>query len=62
MSPTLLAALLSQVALPELTRWLASLHAEGKIVSDEEALSKLNMDANEGDGIGRAFLATHPGV
>jgi len=57
MSPLLLAALISQVGIPELTRWLAQLHADGKVVSEAEALAKLNLDVEAGNAAGRAFLA-----
>jgi hypothetical protein len=60
MPPLLLAALIDQVAIPELARWLAGLHAEGRPVTEEEALAKLKLDADEGDAAGRAFLAAHP--
>ena len=60
MNPVLLAALVNQIALPELTRWLASLHAENRVVTEEEALAKLNTDADAGIAAGLAFLAAHP--
>jgi len=60
MSPLLLAALIQQVGVPELVRWLASLHAENRVVSEEEALAKLNMDIDQGNAAGQAFLDSHP--
>ena len=60
MNPVLLAALISQVAVPELARWLAGLHAEGKVVTEAEARAKLNMDIAAGDAAGLAFLQSHP--
>lgn len=60
MSPVLLAALISQVGIPELARWLASLHEQGKTVTEAEARAKLAMDIDAGDAAGLAFLASHP--
>jgi hypothetical protein len=60
MSPVLLAALIAQIGIPELGRWLASLHAQGKVVTEAEARAKLNMDIADGDAAGLAFLASHP--
>lgn len=62
MSPLLWAALLNQVAVPELVRWLASLHAQGKLVTEAEALAKLQMDVDDGNAAGYAALAQHPPV
>lgn len=62
MSPVLLAALISQIGIPELGRWLAELHAEGRVVTEEEALAKLDVDADSGNDLGLAFLAAHPRV
>ncbi len=60
LAPALLGALLNEIAIPELVRWLTGLHADGKVVTEAEALAKLNMDAATGDAKGRAFLETHP--
>lgn len=62
MSPTLLAALINQFAVPEILRWLAQLHSEGRVVSEEEALAKLQMDADVGNAAGAAFLRSHGGA
>lgn len=62
MAPELLAALILRVAIPELTAWLASLHSQGKLVTEEEALAKLEMDVDEGNAIGRKFLEDHPAL
>jgi len=60
LSPVLLGALINQIALPELGRWLAQLHAEGKVVTEAEALAKLGLDVDAGNAAGAAFLAAHP--
>lgn len=56
MSPRLLLALLTQVGVPELQRWLADLHAQGRTVTEAEALAKLGTDVATGNAIGQAFL------
>lgn len=61
MSPVLLAALISNIGIPELTSWLKSLHSAGEVVTEEAALAKLNMDITAGDAAGLAFLQSHPG-
>ena len=60
MSPLLLAALLNNIALPELSRWLQSLREQGRLVTEAEALAKLGMDVDAGNQAGLQFLATHP--
>jgi len=60
MDPVLLAALISQIGIPELARWLSELHAAGKTVTEAEARAKLAMDIDAGDAAGLAFLASHP--
>ena len=60
--PLIFAALLQQFALPELARWLAELHAAGRVVTEAEARAKLGMDIDDGDAAGHAFLQTHGGV
>jgi hypothetical protein len=60
MSPLLLAALINNFAIPELSRWLASLHEEGRVVTEAEIMAKLNADADEVTRIGLAFLDSHP--
>lgn len=61
LSPVLLASLITNVGVPELMRWLAGLHAEGKVVTEEEALAKLGMDVDQGNSDGLAALAAHGG-
>ncbi len=60
MNPVLLAALISQIGIPELSRWLKSLHDAGEVVTEDAALQKLDMDVDEGNNAGLAFLASHP--
>lgn len=60
LSPTILAALISQVGVPELLRWLSQMHAENRVVTEAEALAKLGMDVDQGNAIGLSFLASHP--
>jgi hypothetical protein len=59
MSPLLLAALINNIAAPELGRWLASLHAQGKLVTEDEARALLNATDDEVQSVGAAFLAKH---
>jgi len=60
MSPLLIAALINNIAVPELGRWLAQLHADGKLVTEAEALAKLDLDVDEGNAAGAQFLSSHP--
>jgi hypothetical protein len=60
MNPILLAALINQVAVPELTAWLRSRHAAGQGLTDADVLQKLLTDTNLGEQIGEAWLASHP--
>ncbi len=62
MAPELLAALITEIGIPELTRWLAQLHSAGKMVTEAEALAKLNMDIDTANASGQAFLDSHPKV
>jgi hypothetical protein len=59
MNPLLLAALINEVALPELTRWLTSLHSSNTPVTDAVVLQKLITDTNIGIQVGEAFLADY---
>ncbi len=59
-NPILLAALINQIAIPELTRWLQSLHATGAPLDDAAIIQKLAADTNLGEQIGQAWLAAHP--
>lgn len=60
MNPAILAALISQFGIPELLRWLAELRASNRVVTEAEALQKLQMDVQAGNAAGEAFLASHP--
>lgn len=60
MNPVILAALINEIAVPEIGRWLAQLHAEGKVVTEAAALEKLGLDVAGGNAAGFAFLGTHP--
>lgn len=54
-STALLAALIQQVAVPELVGWLKS--RNGKPIDDAAILEKLGVDEDTGIAIGEAFLA-----
>lgn len=60
MNPALLAALINQIAIPELTTWLRTRHAAGQTLTDADILQKLSTDTNLGEQIGEAWLAAHP--
>lgn len=60
MSPSLLAALINSIAIPELTIWLRNLHGTGAVVDDAAVLAKLQTDAAMGEDVGLAWLAAHP--
>ena len=60
MNPALLAALINEIALPELTTWLRSLHASSTPLTDATVLQKLITDTNLGEQVGTAWLAAHP--
>ena len=60
MKAGLLAALINQIAIPELTAWLRSLHASGTPLTDGIIIQKLIDDTNLGEQIGVAWLAAHP--
>ncbi len=60
LSPIIVAALINNIAIPELGRWLASLHAAGEVVTEAAALTKLGLDVDAGNAAGLAFLAGHP--
>jgi hypothetical protein len=62
MNPLFWLALLKEIAVPELQRWLSQLHAEGRIVTEEEAMAKLNRDADDVIAVGKAFLDTTGGA
>lgn len=60
MNPALLAALINEVALPELTRWLRGRHEAGQPLDDAAVLQKLLTDTQLGISIGEQWLAAHP--
>ena len=60
MNPLILAALITEIGIPELARWLAELHDGGELVTDDQALAKLDMDVDEGNAARQAFLDSHP--
>lgn len=59
MNPVLLIALINQIAIPELTRWLASRHAAGQPVDDAAILQKLSLDADAVIALGTSWIASH---
>jgi len=61
MNPLLIAALINNIAIPEIGRWLAELHASGRVVTEAEALRKLDVDVDAGNEAGRQFLMAHGG-
>lgn len=60
MNPILLAALINNIAIPELTRWLQSLHASQTPITDEIILKKLLDDTTFGARLFDDWLAAHP--
>lgn len=60
MNPALLAVLINEIALPELTRWLRGRHASGQPLDDAAVLQKLITDTKVGESIGQAWLDAHP--
>lgn len=60
MNPALLAVLINEIAIPELTAWLRARHAANQTVTEADILQKLITDTNLGEQIGNAWLATHP--
>ncbi len=60
MNPALIAALIQEVAIPELMAWLKSKQAAGEPIDDAAILAKLNMDADAVIAKGNAWLAAHP--
>ena len=57
MTPALLAALINQVAIPEITAWLSGLN---KQVTDADVIAKLATDTQTGEQVFEAWLAAHP--
>lgn len=60
MNASWLAALINNVALPELTEWLRAKHASGQPLTDADVLQKLQTDTQLGITTGEQWLATHP--
>lgn len=60
MNPALLAVLINQIGIPELTNWLRSRHAAGATLTDADVIQKLITDTNIGEQIGEQWLAAHP--
>lgn len=60
MNPLLIAALIQQVAIPELVNWLKSRSAAGQQIDDAAILARLQMDVAQGNAIGQAWLDSHP--
>lgn len=60
MNPLLLAALINEVAIPELTSWLRGLHTAGVLITEAAITQKLLTDTDLGTRIGLAWLAAHP--
>lgn len=60
MSPALLAVLINEIAIPELTSWLRARHAAGQPLTDADVLAKLLSDSTIGITIGENWLAAHP--
>lgn len=56
----LILALIQNVGLPELERWLHARHAAGEPVDEGAILALLQKDADEGIASGEAWLAAHP--
>jgi len=60
LNPALIAALVQQVALPELMAWLAS--RKGTTLTDADIIAKLGVDEAAGIAQGEAFLAATGGL
>lgn len=60
MDPALIAALIQNVAIPELLSWLKSRQESGQPIDDAAILAKLNADADAVIAKGRAYLDAHP--
>lgn len=59
MNAALLAALINEIAVPELTTWLRSLHTANTPITDAVIIQKLVTDTDIGEQIGLAWLAAH---
>jgi hypothetical protein len=60
MSAGLLAVLINEIAVPELTIWLRSLHTSGTPLTDAMILQKLLTDTTVGSQLFDSWLASHP--
>ncbi len=60
MNPSLLIALITQIAIPELAAWLKSRADAGQTVDDAAILEKLQKDGAEVQAIADKWLADHP--
>lgn len=60
MSPSLLAVLINEIAVPELTAWLRARHDANQPLTDADVLQKLLSDTTIGEKIGTDWLAAHP--
>lgn len=61
MDPSLLAALITQVLIPEISAIIrAHRNATGRMPTDAEVMAALQGDADAGIAIGSAWLAAHP--
>lgn len=62
MNAALLATLINEVGIPELTLWLRGLHDSGTPLTDAIVIAKLAADTMLGESIGQAWLLAHPTV
>jgi len=58
MNATLLAILINQIGIPELTAWLRARH--GQTITDADIIAKLAADTNFIQQVGEQWLAAHP--
>jgi hypothetical protein len=62
LNPALIAALIQQVAIPELLSWLKSRQAAGQTIDDAAIIAKLGSDADAIIATGQAWLDAHKDV
>lgn len=60
MNPALIAALIHNVAIPEIIAWLKSRRDSGTTITDADIIAKLQVDADAGIAVGEAWLDAHP--